>query len=349
MTLLVSQACDAFFYEAFAEEAERLLFHAEQAGLRIGHTPDTIQEAGHPAPPAPVVSIRTQSTIPRAWAGDLRGILSRSTGYDHLDAYRSALADAPCPELGYLPLYCVRAVAEQAMLLWTALLRRLPLQLAQFGTFRRDHLTGHENPGKVMALFGVGNVGYEIWRIATALDMKVLGVDPVRRHPDMPYAQPDEALAAADVVVCAMNLTSHNRGYFDLARLAQATRKPILVNVARGEFTPSADLEAALDQGILSGLALDAYNDEASLAVGLRTGRRDNLTPDNLALLRLAARPDVLLTPHNAFNTLEAVERKSEQSVRTLLHFRKTQRFLWPLPDDAQAADSPHSSPCKTT
>lgn len=324
---------DAFFYEAFAEEAARLLYHAAEAGLRVGHTPQTIQETGHAAPPAPVISLRTQSTLPGAWAPQLRGILSRSTGYDHLLAYRNSIGGSG-PTLGYLPLYCVRAVAEQALLLWTALFRRLPRQIVQFDSFGRDHLSGRENPGKVMALFGVGNIGYEIWRIATALGMIVRGVDPVQRHADVAYAAPAAALAGADLIVCAMNLTENNRGYFTRGLLAQARNKPVLVNIARGEFTPAAVLEAALQEGLLSGVALDVYNEESVLAPALRTGNRSALTADNQALLRLRRRPDVICTPHNAFNTLEAVERKSEQSIRTLLHFQKTGQFLWPVPEE---------------
>ncbi len=327
------ESFDAFFYEAFAEEAERLLHYAAEAGLRVGHSPLTIQETGHAAPPAPVVSLRTQSIFPPAWAPQLRGILTRSTGYDHLFAYRDAVG-AGCPPLGYLPLYCVRAVAEQALLLWTALLRKLPRQLAEFDRFRRDHLSGRENPGKNLALFGVGHIGYEIWKIATALGLLVRGVDPVRRHEDVAYVSPADALADADIVVCAMNLTPRNRGYFTREVLAQAQRKPILVNIARGEFTPAAVLEAALAEGLLSGVALDVYNEESTLAPALRTGDPARLTADNQALLRLRGRPDVLCTPHNAFNTLEAVERKSEQSIRTLLHFRKTGQFLWPVPEE---------------
>lgn len=322
------KSCDAFFYEAFSEEAERLLHYAAEAGLRVGHAPLTIQESGHIRPPAPVVSIRTQSILPAGWAAQTRGILSRSTGYDHLLAYRKLVGEA-CPCLGYLPLYCVRAVAEQTLLLWTALLRRLPQQIRQFDSFERNHLSGRENPGKIMALFGVGNIGYEIWRIATAFGLVVRGVDPVRRHADVAYAAPAEALADADIVVCAMNLTAANRGYFSREVLALAKRQPILVNVARGEFTPAAVLESALAEGLLSGVALDVFNEESTLAPALRSGHHASLTADNQALLRLRRRSDVVLTPHNAFNTLEAVERKSEQSIRTLRHYRNTGQFLW--------------------
>ncbi len=89
-----------------------------------------------------------------------------------------------------------------------------------------------------------------------------------------------------------------------------------------------------MDHGWLSGVALDVYNEETSLAAALRAGQSDALTPDNQALLRLRQHANVLLTPHNAFNTAEAVERKSEQSIRTLLHFRQTGAFLWPVPEE---------------
>lgn len=329
---MTAPAPGIYCYEAFAEEAERLRHYADAAGVRIGLTPLTLQETGHAAPPAPVISIRTQSILPPAWASSLAGILSRSTGHDHLLAYRAALLPSvPCPALGYLPRYCVRAVAEQALLLTLSLLRRLPRQLGQFDRFQRDDLTGLELSGKTAAIFGVGNIGHEIHSIFSALGAKTLGVDPVRRHPDVAYVSPADALAQADIILCAMNLTPANRGYFTPALLGSATRRPILVNIARGEFTPARILEEALASGWISGAALDVYNEESTLAPALRSGDPSALTDDNRALLRLRARPDVILTPHNAFNTREAVERKSSQSIETYLHFRQTGAFLWPV------------------
>ena len=329
---MTAPAPEIYCYEAFAEEAERLRHHADAAGVRIGLTPLTLQESGHAAPPAPVISVRTQSILPPAWAPSLSAILSRSTGHDHLLAYRAALPPgAPCPVLGYLPRYCVRAVAEQALLLTLSLLRRLPRQLDQFDRFQRDNLTGLELSGKTAAIFGVGNIGHEIHSIFAALGVNTLGVDPVRRHPDVAYVPPADALARADIILCAMNLTPANRGYFTPALLRSTARRPILVNIARGEFTPALALEDALSAGHLSGAALDVYNEESALAPSLRSGNTSALTEDNRALLRLRARRDVILTPHNAFNTREAVERKSSQSIETYLRFRRTGSFLWPV------------------
>ena len=125
-----------YFFEAFEEERAALVKYGAES-LDAGFTWKTIQETGMTEPPAPIISVRTQSAIPVEWAPKLKGILTRSTGYDHLSRYRlaSGHAELPC---GYLPLYCNRTVAEQALLLWMALARKLPVQTRQFKAFNRD-------------------------------------------------------------------------------------------------------------------------------------------------------------------------------------------------------------------
>lgn len=319
---------DIFFYEAFAEEQEALRRHLP-AGVSAGFTEKTAQEYGRPDPAAPVVSLRTQSVFPLEWAGRLRGILTRSTGYDHVAAYRERSGVAV--PAGYLPLYCNRAVAEQALLLWLALLRRLPVQTEQFRRFHRDGLTGGEMAGRTLVVLGVGNIGGEIVAIGRGLGMRVLGVDPVRRLADLDYREFAEALPEADILACSMNLTAANRHYLGRKRLAAAKPGLIVVNVARGELLRSGDFPGLLDEGKLGGLGLDVYDHEAELAVSLRTGAA-SADPVVRAQLELARRSDVLCTPHNAFNTREAVERKSEQSLRQFVHFMGTGEFLWPVP-----------------
>ncbi len=320
---------DVFFYEAFEEEAAELRRFLKP-GVSAGFTAKTIQEQGDAEPPARIISIRTQSEIPAAWAGTMSALLSRSTGYDHLKAYREKTGSrVPC---GYLPKYCTRAVAEQAMLLWMALLRRLPVQTRQFARFHRDGLTGRECEKKTLLVVGVGNIGIEIVRVGAGLGMDVLGVDLVRRHADVTYVPIEEGLPRADVVVCAMNLTGENRGYFGRERWRQAKRGAVFVNIARGELAPAQDLERALHEGVLSGVGLDVYENETELSVSLRAGRLP-ADPPGQAVLNLKSRPDVILTPHNAFNTREAVERKSEQAVQQVCEFLGKGSFIWPIPE----------------
>ena len=321
---------DIFFYEAFEEETEALT-RALPERLSAGYTWKTVQESRDTAPPAPLVSIRTQSRIPEAWADRLTGILSRSTGYDHVLAYLEACGvDIPC---GHLPLYCNRAVAEQAMLMWMALLRKLPIQTDRFARFARDGLTGGECLGKTLLVVGVGNVGFEVVKIGRGLGMDVLGIDIVERHPSVTYVSIDEGLAKADIIVCCMNLTEENREYFHYERLKKAGKGVLFINVARGEMSPSRGLLRLLDEGHLGGVGLDVYDRESELAVSLRSGRE--LSSDEiLATLELHKRSDVILTPHNAFNTREALLRKAEHSVAQVVGFLEHGQFRWPVPVD---------------
>jgi D-lactate dehydrogenase len=302
---------DVYFYEAFEEEVTALRKHMP-ASIRAGFTWKTIQEAGDPAAPAPLISIRTQSLIPARWGTQLAGLLSRTTGYDHVTGLR-----VPA---GYLPLYCNRAVAEQAMLLWMTLLRKLPAQVEHFARFDRNGLTGQECAGKNLLVVGVGHVGSEVVKIGTGLGMNVRRVDIIANRADISIA---DGLPWADVVVCAMNLTAQNAGYFSYERLRQAKRGVIFVNVARGELSPTPDLVRLLDEGHLAGVALDVYENESALATGMRAGT---------TMFPLAGRANVICTPHNAFNTVEAVERKSTQTVQSVAEFLQSGRFLWPVP-----------------
>ncbi len=327
---------DAFFYEAFSEEAETIE-KLRPPRLRFGYFPHTIQEAGHAEPPAPLLSIRTQSQIPPEWSALLSGILTRSTGYDHILAWLGyTRAAIPC---GYLPLYCARAVAEQAAMLWLALLRRLPEQMTHFSAFDRDGLTGREAAGRCLLVVGVGHIGHEIVRIGRGMDMRVLGVDIVKKHNDVNYVTIEQGLPHADVIVCAMSLNESNYRYFNYARLRQAPSGVIFVNIARGEMSPASDLLQLLGEGHLGGVGLDVFGEEAELAVSLRR-QRETSSAEVRALLAMRSHPRVIFTPHNAFNTEEAVRRKAEQSIKQIVHVMNHGAFRWPVP----AAGSPGNS-----
>ena len=322
---------DVFFYEAFAEE-RRLLQQFLPADIHAGFAPETIQETGHDRPPAKVISLRTQSTIPESWSASLQAILSRSTGYNHLLDYQGETTFNG--QLGYLPLYCNRAVAEQAMLLWMTLLRKLPLQIKQFSSFTRDGLTGIECSGKTLLVVGVGNIGYQVVRIGRGLDMNVYGVDIVQKFNDVTYVPIEDGLAKADIVLSAMNLTQQNKGYFHYALLKKAKPGFIFINVSRGELSPLSDLYRLLREDFLGGLALDVYENETKLGIGLRTDRKDENDPFFKMIQEMQTMPNVIFTPHNAFNTAEAVLRKAKHSVDQLKHYFKTGQFLWNVPEE---------------
>jgi len=213
-----------------------------------------------------------------------------------------------------------------------SLLRKLPQQIRNFSAFNRDGLTGSQCTGKVLLAAGVGNIGIEVCRIAGSLGMRVLGVDIVRRHEEVAYVPIEEGLKRADIIVCAMNLTEDNSGYFNYRLLKKAKPGAVFVNIARGELSPTRDLLRLLDEGHLSGIGLDVYENESDLATCLRSGGVEPEQDIITATLELSRRSNVILTPHNAFNTIEALDRKASQSVEQTMHFLQTGTFIWPVP-----------------
>jgi len=318
---------DAFFYEAFEEEAAALKRYLPE-GINTGFTWRTIQESKHKQCPAKIISTRTQSILPVDWKNDMEVIISRSTGFDHLLQYKNATKSNI--QLGYLPLYCHRAVAEQAMLLWTALLRKLPQQMHLFKKFERDGLTGMEVQGKTIAVYGVGNIGYQVVKIARGLEMNVFGVDIIERHADVEYLSPKDAASRADIIVCAMNLTADNHNYFNRDFFKKTRPGLIFVNISRGEISLSTEVLAALQDNVIGAAALDVFDNEKDISVSLRSGLI-NSEKQAIAVGKMLNMQNVILTPHNAFNTVEAVERKSSQTMEQLSYYLQHKKLKWPV------------------
>ncbi len=334
-----SRRYHAVFYEAFEEEQEFLRKFLPE-GARALFTWKTIQESGHKLPPAPIISIRTQSRIPPEWRICLAGIITRSTGYDHITGYLNELGSA-IPS-AYLPEYAARAVAEHALMLWTALLRNLERQRESFKAFHRDGLTGREVCGRRITVVGVGRIGGQVVDIAHGLHMDVKGVDIVPRKEmkedyGLDYLPLDKGLARAEILVSALPLTELTRGMLGYKKLMKMPKGGIFISVGRGEVSPSQDLLRLLKEKRLAGVGLDVYDCEKELAAVLRDGKKPAQLPASsrksvAATLNLMKHPNVILTPHNAFNTRESVERKCRETMLNLEAYLKTGKFLTPVP-----------------
>jgi len=328
----------AVFYEAFEEE-ESILRRVLPSKYKYLFTWKTIQESGHKSPPATIISTRTQSKFPLEWADKLDAIITRSTGYDDVSDFLNQTNTGI--SAAYLPEYAARAVAEQALMMWTALLRNLTIQRKSIETFYRDGLTGREIRNRRITVIGVGRIGGEVVDIAHGLQMKILGVD-IKPRPEMKrkyglkYVSLSKGLKNADIAVCALPLTDITRGMLCYKTLKTMPKGSIFINVGRGEVSPSQDLFKLLNEGILGGIGLDVYDFEKDLASVLRDGQnlsklKAEARKSVSAVLKLMKDPRVILTPHNAFNTEESVERKSLRTAENLAAYLKTGKFLTPI------------------
>ena len=155
---------------------------------------------------------------------------------------------------------------------------------------------GKELRGATLGVIGYGAIGREVARVGEALGMKVLVNDPYVSG--APTVALDTLLAQSDYVVPLAVATEETENLMDAAALEKMKRGAFFINVSRGNLVDEKALEAALDSGRLAGCAMD---------VG-RAG-------DQMPTPRLAARPEVLATPHTAGLTLPAIEHQSLETV----------------------------------
>lgn len=318
---------DVMFYEAFKEEVD-VIGRFLPNSINARFTDKTIQASGDKNPPSELISIRTQSHIPNHWSKGVKGILTRSRGHDHLlDFQRECKAEI---SLGFLDDYCSRAVAEQALLTAMTLLRKFKKQIKNFDTFNRDGLTGLECRGRKVLVAGVGRIGSEIIDIAKGMRMEVKGFDVDRSLSGLNYVTLEEGLAWAEVVFCALPLTEETVGMFDYQTLQKVRPGSIFINIARGDISPLEDLKRLMDDKILGGIGLDVFPQEPTLAHHLRNGQNNKTSAEQL-IIELSEKDQVLFTPHNAFNTQEALEKKASLSVAAITQFIERGTFPCPV------------------
>jgi len=154
---------------------------------------------------------------------------------------------------------------------------------------------GRELKGSSLGVIGYGAIGKEVVRIAKALGMRVLVHDPYQKVEQVPL---DTLLQESDYVVPLAVASAETENLINAQSLAKMKKGAFLINVSRGNLVDEAALEAALDSGRLGGCAMDV-------------GR----APDQMPTPRLAARTDVIATPHTAGLTLPSIEHQSMETV----------------------------------
>jgi D-3-phosphoglycerate dehydrogenase / 2-oxoglutarate reductase len=153
---------------------------------------------------------------------------------------------------------------------------------------------GRELKGSTLGVIGYGAIGKEVARVAKALGMRVLVNDPYRKVKQVPL---DRLLKESDYVVPLAVATTETENLMNAEAFSKMKKGAYFINVSRGNLVDEAALEAALDSGRLAGCAMDV-------------GR----APDQMPTPRLAARKDVIATPHTAGLTLPAIEHQSMET-----------------------------------
>lgn len=248
---------------------------------------------------------------------NLKMIATRSTGFEHIDLdYCNTHHITVCN----VPNYGENTVAEHVFALLLAISHRLidAVDRTRKGHFTTDGLRGFDLRGKTLGVIGTGSIGRCVVNIAKGFGMKVLAADlepdwALAQQLEFSYLHLHDVLARADIVTLHVpaNKTTHH--LLGLEELAVMKPGAVLINTSRGTVVDVQALLHALADKKLSAAGLDvlpeepAIREEAELLRAVFAEQHDlrNLLADHV-LLHMN---NVIITPHNAFNTREAVQR----------------------------------------
>lgn len=234
-------------------------------------------------------------------------IALRSAGYNHVDL---RAADRLGITVTRVPGYSPHAVAEHAVALLMTLVRKThrAYNRVREGNFSLVGLTGFDLHGKTVGVVGTGQIGTVFARIMTGFGCRVLAFDPYPndecRELGVQYVELEQLLGESHVVSLHLPLTPQSRHFIDADRIAQMRDGVTLINTSRGLLVDTVAVIDALKGGKIGLVGLDVYEEEADLFFD---DLSDRVLRDDV-FTRLLTFPNVVITGHQAFFTVEALQ-----------------------------------------
>ena len=261
---------------------------------------------------------------------NLKLIATRSTGYNHINLdYCQRRGIVVCN----VPAYGATTVAEFAFALLLAVARKL---IPANNDMVRDHISisnymGFDLAGKVLGVIGTGSIGRHMIQIAQGFGMKILAYDPFPNEAlqGMYVDNLSDLYQQSDIISLHVPSTPQNHHLLNEKAFQQMKKGVIIINTARGDLIDTQALYWALRTGIVGGAGLDVLENEDFLLhdeVVLNSQDRDSeFLLDSAMNLKLLQFRNVIATPHVAFNSIDAINRINETTLKTIQAFAEGQ------------------------
>ncbi len=261
---------------------------------------------------------------------DLKAIATRSTGFDHIDR---TVCDERGIRIAYVPSYGDNTVASHTIGLLLNIAHRISdgIDRTRKGEFSNAGLQGFDVRGKRIGVIGAsGNIGRHVVTMAKGLGMEVLGFDVAEdpdfaEEADFAYVSMDELLERSEVVTIHVPQNEKTKNLIDDGAFSKMREGVVFLNTSRGGVVDERALLKAIGDDTVRAAGLDVLGAEPTIreeAELLRCAVEDEgqwgelLANETLLQLR-----NVYVTPHNAFNTREAVQRILDVTLENLEGF----------------------------
>lgn len=245
---------------------------------------------------------------------NLKMISTRSTGTDHIDI---SYAKEKNILVRNVPLYGENTVAEHTFALMLSLSRKINESYitARSGNFSTQGLMGFDLKNKTIGIIGGGRIGLHVAKIARSFGMHVRVYDIneddfLAEIINFKYVSLDELLEVSDIVSLHLPSNKYTHHIINDKTLSQMKEGAILINTARGDLVDTSSLIHHIENGKIYGAGLDVLEGENLLIEENVFNSPIKEAYEVIKLnQKLAKMPNVVITPHNAFNSIEAVQR----------------------------------------
>ncbi len=261
---------------------------------------------------------------------NLKLITTRSTGYDHIDLNA---AKGKNIKLGFVPGYGDNTVAEFAFGLILNLSRKLYQaidRVKEDESFSLEGLRGFDLNGRTIGIVGTGRIGCHMIKIANGFGMNVIAYDAFPKQElcdklGFKYVSLDDLLSQSDVISLHVPNIPSTHHLINLQNIGKIKKGALLINTSRGAVVETEALVKALNDGILGGAGLDVLEEEGVVqdekSLLLYGHPEEHNLKTVLANHVLIDMPNVIITPHNAFNTQEALQRILDADIENIKSF----------------------------
>ncbi|MGB9748564.1 MAG: NAD(P)-dependent oxidoreductase [Candidatus Woesearchaeota archaeon] len=261
---------------------------------------------------------------------NLKFIATRSTGFDHIDVEECKKNNVL---VSNVPSYGSVTVAEHTFALILAYSRKIvqSVERTKRGDFSIQNLRGFDLQGKTIGVIGTGRIGKEVIRIANGFGMNILAYDKFKdlnyaKKMNFKYVSLNQLLGSSDIITLHLPYSKDTHHIINEKNIEKVKKGALLVNTARGALIETRALAKALTNKILGGVCLDVLEEETIIKEEHELLSHE-FTQKQLATalqnLFLLAKDNVIITPHNAFNSEEAVNKIIETTLENIECFIK--------------------------
>lgn len=262
---------------------------------------------------------------------NLKLVATLSTGFDHIDLEECKKRKIIVCNV---PHYGENTVAEHTFALILNLTRMIhkAYERTTRGDFSIEGLRGIDLQGKKIGVIGTGSIGQHAIRIARGFEMEVIAFDKFKnlkmaKKLGFRYASLDSLLKNSDIITLHVPYTKSTHHLIGKKAIAKMKKGIILVNTARGGIIDTSALLEGLQSGKIAGAGLDVLEGECFIKEEKQMLSKHFLKECDLkAVLQdhmLLRQPNVIITPHNAFNSWEALHRILDTTILNINSFLK--------------------------